>query len=81
MIIENIANKPKEEKFRTLKLSNQIFNLNIGRFTNGMKLMRMIGFIPKTLPADKKKGTSEEKCIFYPHDTLTDIFMIAFDEI
>ena len=43
--------------------------------------MRMIGFIPKTLPADKKKGTSEEKCIFYPHDTLTDIFMIAFDEI
>lgn len=43
--------------------------------------MRMLGFINKTIPEDKRKGTKEEKCIFYPFDKLSNLLMVAFDEI
>jgi len=30
IILENIAKSPQEPKYKTLKFSNQVFNLNVG---------------------------------------------------
>jgi len=41
----------------------------------------LIGFRQKTIPEDKNNGTSETKVLKFPHEKMTDLFMIAFDEI
>jgi hypothetical protein len=44
MILGNIINKPTEEKFKTLKMDNNVFYSNIGRFQTGIKLIKYLGF-------------------------------------
>jgi len=71
LIIGNIIKNPDEEKYKQIKLTNQVFNLNIGRFSNGMKLMKQLGFVPVIIPGDKWKGTNDEKILKYPHMELS----------
>ena len=44
MILGNIINKPLEDKFKVLKMDNQVFYSNIGRFSTGIKLIKYLGF-------------------------------------
>lgn len=44
MILGNIINKPEEEKFKTLKMDNNVFYSNIGRFATGVKFIKYLGF-------------------------------------
>ena len=44
MILGNIINKPNEEKYKILKMDNQVFYSNIGRFQTGIKFIKYLGF-------------------------------------
>ena len=43
-IITNILEKPEEEKFRTVRLSNATFHRRLGQFPAGLSLLRELGF-------------------------------------
>ncbi|CDW86596.1 UNKNOWN [Stylonychia lemnae] len=44
MILGNIISKPSEEKYKVLKMDNQVFYSNIGRFSTGIKFIKYLGF-------------------------------------
>lgn len=43
-ILGNIINNPNEEKYKTLKMDNNVFYSNIGRFQTAIKLFKFLGF-------------------------------------
>ena len=52
-ILGNIINKPLEEKYKILKMDNQVFYSNIGRFNTGIKLIKFLGFESTRLENNK----------------------------
>jgi PUB domain len=54
MILGNILKNPHEDKFKTLKIENQVFYSNIGRFSTGISFLKAIGFETKRLPENNK---------------------------
>ena len=75
MIFKNILEKPTEEKFRTLKMENNVFYSNIGRFGNGITLLKFLGFVSVRL--DNNKLAYQ-----YPGSPENDqLFQIAYDEL
>jgi hypothetical protein len=53
MILGNIIKNPTEDKYKVLKMDNNVFYSNIGRFTTGIKLLKYIGFISVRLENNK----------------------------
>lgn len=43
-ILKNIAEKPSEPKFRTVKLANKGFHSKVGQFAGGVECMKALGF-------------------------------------
>lgn len=54
MIIGNIFKHPHEDKYKTLKMENQVFYSNIGRFGTGIRLLKYLGFETIRLPDNNK---------------------------
>ena len=54
LIIGNILQHPTEDKFKTLKVENQVFYSNIGRFSTGISFIKAIGFETRRLPETNK---------------------------
>jgi hypothetical protein len=54
LIIGNILQHPTEDKYKTLKVENQVFYSNIGRFATGISFIKAIGFETRRLPETNK---------------------------
>lgn len=52
-ILGNIIKSPEEEKFKTLKMDNQVFYSNVGRYASAIKLLKMLGFTSVRLENNK----------------------------
>ena len=52
-IFNNIISKPQEDKYKVLKMDNQVFYSNIGRFSTGVKFLKYLGF--ETIRLDNNK--------------------------
>jgi len=77
VILENIIKKPTEEKYKILKMENNVFYSNIGRFHTGIKLIKAIGFVSVRLENNK---------LAYKYDVPTakdihPLLQIAYDEL
>jgi hypothetical protein len=44
VIFGNIIKHPHEEKYRTLKMENQVFYSNIGRLSSAIRFLKFLGF-------------------------------------
>eukprot|EP00347_Sterkiella_histriomuscorum_P017381 403349603 len=77
MILGNIINKPTEEKYQVLKMDNQVFYSNIGRFQTGIKFIKYLGFESLRLENNKlayKYSISTQKGV-HP------LLLLAYDEL
>jgi hypothetical protein len=54
LIFGNIIKNPLEDKYKTLKVENQVFYSNIGRFGTGITFIKSLGFEPKRLLENNK---------------------------
>lgn len=53
MILGNIIKNPQEDKYKVLKMDNNVFYSNIGRYTTGIKLIKLLGFTTIRLENNK----------------------------
>jgi hypothetical protein len=53
-IFVNIIKNPNEDKYKTLKIENQVFYSNIGRFVKGIAFLKSVGFETRRLPENNK---------------------------
>lgn len=80
VILGNILSHPHEDKYKTLKMDNNVFYSNVGRFTAGIKLLKFIGFEVRRLPENNKlaytyAGRVSKEGDFHP------LMQIAYDEL
>lgn len=76
-ILGNIIKSPQEDKFKTLKMDNQVFYSNVGRYSTAIKLLKLLGFISIRLDNNK---------LAYKYDVPTQkglhpIIYVAYDEL
>lgn len=77
LILGNIINKPHEEKYKVLKMDNQVFYSNIGRFNTGIKLIKFLGFETIRLESNKLAYKYTVPTLKGIHPLL----LLAYDEI
>ena len=77
MVLGNVISKPEEEKYKTLKMENNVFYSNIGRFANGVKLIKYLGFDSVRLAEGKLAYQYKVSTA----DGLPPLFLLAYDEL
>ena len=80
VIIGNILKNPTEDKYKTLKMENQVFYSNIGRFGTGIALLKYIGFETKRLPENNKLAYFYTGAVSVDGD-LHPLMQMAYDEL
>lgn len=76
-ILRNIIQNPQDDKYKILKMDNQTFYSNIGRFSIGIKLLKFLGFVSVRLDNNK---------LAYKYDVPTSkgihpYLLLAYDEL
>lgn len=79
-ILGNILKHPHEAKYKTLKMENQVFYSNIGRFGTGISFLKFIGFETIRLPENNKLAYSYTGHVGKDGD-LHPLMQVAYDEI
>ena len=77
MILGNIIKNPGEDKYKTLKMDNQVFYSNIGRFSTGIKFIEYLGFDSLRLESNKlayKYGINTSKGV-------PPLLLLTYDEL
>lgn len=79
-IIGNILKNPHEDKYKTLKMENQVFYSNIGRFTTGIGFIKFLGFESIRLPENNKLAYKYTGLVGKDGD-LHPLMQLAYDEL
>lgn len=79
-ILGNILRHPAEAKYKTLKMENQVFYSNIGRFGTGIALLKHIGFETTRLLENNKLAYTYTGKVGREGD-LHPIMQMAYDEL
>ena len=77
MILKNIVQNPNEDKYKILKMDNQVFYSNIGRFSTGIKLIKFLGFVSIRLENNKLAYKYDVSTVKGVHPLL----LLAYDEL
>ncbi|TNV80169.1 hypothetical protein FGO68_gene13586 [Halteria grandinella] len=79
LIFGNIIKNPLEDKFKTLKMENQVFYSNIGRFLSGIKFLKFLGF--ETTRLDNNKLAYRYEGRVGKDGDLHPLMQMAWDEL